>query len=143
MRTFTLHKQKPIQSTMKTDAQNHTPGPWFIETYKSPNCYPSVKIRSKKLSKYGSEKFICDMPDQTGEEPPDFNKEIRSSYYSDPIQASENLSNARLISSAPDLLSALEFLLADYLAIGGESLTGSSVPADKAREALRKAKGEA
>jgi len=46
-------------------------------------------------------------------------------------------------SSAPDLLSALEFLLADYVAIGGENLTGSSVPADKARAALRKAKGEA
>jgi len=51
--------------------------------------------------------------------------------------------NARLIASAPDLLSALEFLLADYIAINGENLTGSSVPADKAREALRKAKGEA
>ncbi len=52
-------------------------------------------------------------------------------------------SAARLIASAPDLLSALEFLLADYIAINGENLTGSSVPADKAREALRKAKGEA
>jgi hypothetical protein len=51
-------------------------------------------------------------------------------------------SAARLIASAPDLLSALEFLLADYIAINGENLTGSSVPADKAREALRKAKGE-
>lgn len=47
-----------------------------------------------------------------------------------------------LIASAPELLSALEFLLADYIAINGESLTGSSVPADKSREALRKAKGE-
>jgi hypothetical protein len=56
---------------------------------------------------------------------------------------SERMENARLISAAPDLLSALEFLLADYIAINGEKLTGSSVPADKAREALRKAKGEA
>jgi hypothetical protein len=55
---------------------------------------------------------------------------------------SEKQANARLIASAPDLLSALEFLLADYIAINGENLTGSSVPADKAREALRKAKGE-
>jgi hypothetical protein len=55
---------------------------------------------------------------------------------------SGNLANANLIASAPDLLSALEFLLADYIAINGENLTGSSVPADKAREALRKAKGE-
>jgi len=56
---------------------------------------------------------------------------------------SEKQANARLIAAAPDLLSALEFLLADYIAINGENLTGSSVPADKAREALRKAKGEA
>jgi hypothetical protein len=55
----------------------------------------------------------------------------------------EKQANARLISAAPDLLSALEFLLADYIAINGEKLTGSSIPADKAREALRKAKGEA
>jgi hypothetical protein len=55
----------------------------------------------------------------------------------------ERMANARLIAAAPDLLSALEFLLADYIAIDGEKLTGSSVPADKAREALRKAKGEA
>jgi len=56
---------------------------------------------------------------------------------------SGNLANARLIAAAPDLLSALEFLLADYIAIQGEKLTASSIPADKAREALRKAKGEA
>jgi hypothetical protein len=56
---------------------------------------------------------------------------------------SGNLANANLIVSAPDLLSALEFLLADYIAINGEKLTGSSIPSDKAREALRKAKGEA
>jgi hypothetical protein len=56
---------------------------------------------------------------------------------------SGNLANANLIASAPDLLSALEFLLADYLALNGELLTRSTIPADKAREALRKAKGEA
>lgn len=50
--------------------------------------------------------------------------------------------NARLIASAPDLLSALEFLLADYIAIDGEELTGSAIPVEKARAALRKAKGE-
>jgi hypothetical protein len=55
----------------------------------------------------------------------------------------EDIANARLISSAPDLLSALEFLLSDYLAINGESLTYSSVPADKARAAISKAKGGA
>jgi len=55
---------------------------------------------------------------------------------------SGNIANAHLISAAPDLLSALEFLLADYLALNGELLTRSTIPADKAREALRKAKGE-
>jgi hypothetical protein len=46
----------------------------------------------------------------------------------------------KLVSAAPDLLSALEFLLADYMAICGESLTHSTVPADKARDAIKKAK---
>jgi hypothetical protein len=55
----------------------------------------------------------------------------------------KNNDTAHLIAAAPELLSALELLLADYIAINGENLTGSSVPADKAREALRKAKGEA
>jgi hypothetical protein len=51
--------------------------------------------------------------------------------------------NARLISAAPDLLSALEFLLADYIAINGEKLTGSDVPLNKAFSAIAKAKGAA
>jgi hypothetical protein len=51
--------------------------------------------------------------------------------------------NAHLIASAPDLLSALRFLLADYIAIEGEKLTGSSVPADMARAAIAKAEGVA
>jgi hypothetical protein len=50
-------------------------------------------------------------------------------------------SAARLIASAPDLLSALRFLLADYIAIEGEKLTGSSVPAEMARAAIAKAEG--
>jgi len=53
-----------------------------------------------------------------------------------------DISNARLIASAPELLSALEFLLADYIAIDGEELTGSAVPVEKARVAIAKAKGE-
>ncbi len=55
----------------------------------------------------------------------------------------EDSANARLISAAPDMLEALEFLLSDYLAIDGESLTYSSVPADKARAAIAKARGGA
>lgn len=47
----------------------------------------------------------------------------------------------QLKDAAPDLLEALRFLLADYLAIDGERLTDSSVPADKARAAIAKAEG--
>ena len=50
--------------------------------------------------------------------------------------------NAHLISAAPDMLEALQFLLADYVAIEGEKLTGSSVPAELARAAIAKARGE-
>ena len=55
----------------------------------------------------------------------------------------ETKSNARLIAAAPDLLSALEFLLADYIAIDGERLTGSDAPLKMALSAIAKAKGEA
>ncbi len=54
---------------------------------------------------------------------------------------SGNEANAHLIASAPDLLSALRFLLADYIAIQGEKLTGSSVPIEMARAAIAKAEG--
>ena len=92
---------------MKTDTQNHTPGPFPLHTIKNEDHFVIV-------TNHGS-------------------------HYAKTFDPSA----ARLISSAPELLSALEFLLADYLAIDGENLTGSSVPADKAREAIRKAKGEA
>lgn len=52
-------------------------------------------------------------------------------------------SAARLISAAPDLLSALEFLLADYIAINGSALTCSDYAVTKAQDAIAKAKGEA
>lgn len=50
--------------------------------------------------------------------------------------------NADLIAASPDLLHALKFLLADYLAVNGPERTGSNVPLDKAREAIAKAQGE-
>lgn len=56
---------------------------------------------------------------------------------------SGNEANANLIAAAPDLLSALRFLLADYVAIEGEKLTGSSVPVEMARAAIAKAEGVA
>lgn len=54
---------------------------------------------------------------------------------------SERESNANLIAASPDLLSALRFLLADYIAIQGDQLTGSSVPIEMARAAILKAEG--
>ena len=50
--------------------------------------------------------------------------------------------NARLIAAAPDLLEALQFLLADWIAINGDRITGSRVPAEKAIAAIAKAKGK-
>jgi hypothetical protein len=49
--------------------------------------------------------------------------------------------DAHLIAAAPDLLSALRFLVADYIAIEGEKLTGSSVPIEMAQAAILKAEG--
>jgi hypothetical protein len=91
----------------------HTPAPWQLQTVSTCNDNPC------RWEIIGSGGVIAETNDNTSD------------------------ANARLIAAAPDLLSALEFLLADYIAINGEKLTGSSVPADKAREALRKAKGEA
>ena len=50
--------------------------------------------------------------------------------------------NAHLISAAPELLEALQFLLADWIAINGDRITGSRVPAEKAIAAIAKARGE-
>jgi hypothetical protein len=109
----------------------HTPAPWAIHTCNENG--PSLdsfflSTTSKTWDGNEEERIICRFPTGTGQ-------------FSD--MGRENLANARLIAAAPDLLSALEFLLADYIAINGEKVTGSSVPADKAREALRKTKGEA
>ena len=64
--------------------------------------------------------------------------------YGGVIAETNNLTNdtiPRLIAAAPDLLSALRFLLADYVAIGGDKLTGSSVPIEMAQAAITKATG--
>ncbi len=109
----------------------HTPAPWAIHTCNENG--PSLdsfflSTTAQTWDGNEEERIICRFPTGTGQ-------------FSD--MGRENLANARLIAAAPDLLSALEFLLADYIAINGEKLTGSSVPADKAREALHKVKGEA
>jgi len=74
------------------------------------------------------ERIVCRFPTGTGQ----FSNTGR-----------ENLANASLIAAAPELLSALRFLLADYEAIRGEELTHSGVPADIARAAIAKAEGRA
>jgi hypothetical protein len=95
---------------------NHTPGPWAIEW--DHQCNTPEFIRAFV---YGEMQDIVEMSGEGKD--------------------SETLANANLIASAPDLLSALRFLLADYVAIEGEKLTGSSVPADMARAAILKAEG--
>lgn len=49
--------------------------------------------------------------------------------------------NATLVRAAPELLEALEFLLADYTAIDGAARTQSEVPERKARKAIARARG--
>lgn len=51
------------------------------------------------------------------------------------------LRSAPLYASAPELLDSLRFLLADYIAIQGDKLTGSSVPLEMAQAAILKAEG--
>jgi hypothetical protein len=53
----------------------------------------------------------------------------------------DNNDIANLIIAAPDLLYALEFLLADYSAHGGILRTGSTIPSDIAKAAISKAYG--
>ena len=59
------------------------------------------------------------------------------------LGGTQDYANAALISAAPDLLEALRFLLADYIAIQGDKLTGSTVPIDMAQAAIAKAEGAA
>ena len=92
----------------------HTPGPWA--TRKSDTARPE----SRRV----------DIVSTIGEFSPAF------------IAGDALPADAHLIAAAPELFDALLFLLADYVAIGGEKLTGSSVPAELARAAIAKATGE-
>ena len=100
------------RKTMTT--QQHTPGPWHALTYNENTLHAEIMSGDVCLA--------------------------RVPYW--PLANEESQANARLISAAPDLLSALEFLLADYIAIDGEELTGSAIPVETARKAIAKAKGE-
>jgi len=119
----------------------HTRGPWAVHTRHSRYHFPRVQVYSI------SKKYICELPDQTGDtEPPEFDKSMRKSYYDDPDDAAQNLANARLIAAAPDLLSTLEKLLACASKLD-QSATHDGLQnceaIAQAREALLKAKGEA
>ena len=101
----------------------HTPGPWEIETAKrfigdSEETYDSLCVT---FSSPLRAKLICELGADT---------------------LPDNPHNAHLIAAAPDLLEALQFLLADWIAINGDRITGSRVPAEKAIAAIAKAIGE-
>ena len=112
----------------------HTPGPWAIHTCNENGpSLDSFYLSTTAQTWDGNEedRIICRFPTGTGQ-------------FSD--MGRENLANARLIASAPDLLSALE---SAYNAIAwdipGGNLSDQEEDAllDVIREALRKAKGEA
>ena len=101
----------------------HTPGPWEIETAKrfigdSKETYDSLCVT---FSSPLRAKLICELGADT---------------------LPDNPHNAHLIAAAPDLLEALQFLLADWIAINGDRITGSRVPAEKAIAAIAKVTGE-
>ena len=100
----------------------HTPGPWYATdiaiigndggTWIAEN--PAVKWQTLKSVTKSGDAIVAESIKQAN-------------------------ANAHLIAAAPDLLEALEFLLADYLAIAGPILTKSDAPAEKAIAAIEKA----
>lgn len=92
---------------------NHTPGPW-----ESMGFY--ISARNGSLPLPNSQTIARVFPEHE-------------------TVGGNTLANAALIAAAPDLLSALCFLLSDYIAINGDQLTGSSVPIEMARAAISKA----
>lgn len=108
---------------MKTT--NHTPGPWaaYVDIHPNDSSLNEIRIVEPKTETENLTALTIAVLNQN--------------------MGREAIANANLIASAPDLLSALRFLLADYIAIEGEKLTGSSVPADMARAAIAKAEGVA
>lgn len=101
----------------------HTPGPWKIATFDGPNQYASIEAENENESVR-----ICDIP-------------------SWPCAVYEMRANACLIASAPDLLDALQVCIDSFEKMIGISDFGSPTESDfplkQAREAIRKAKGEA
>lgn len=105
-------------------ATNHTPGPWRVE-----GGTVLIEDQARILAEdVGTDReWVCvGINDEEG-----FAEVLALCH---PI-------NSALIASAPDLLDALRFLLADYIAIEGDKLTGSSIPIEKAQAAIAKAEG--
>ena len=104
----------------------HTPAPWVIHTCNENGPFLDSFFLSTTAQTWDGnecERIICRFPTGTGQ-------------FSD--IGRENLANARLISAAPDLLQ----VVADYVLLCDLHDYVGAVP-DAAREALRKAKGEA
>lgn len=102
---------------------NHTPGPWLAHIDIDSNDSGLSDIR------------IVESKTETENLPPLTIAVLNQN------MGKEAQANAHLIASAPDLLEALRFLLADYIAIQGNKLTGSSVPIEMAQAAILKAEG--
>ena len=104
----------------------HTPTPWDIHTCNENGPFLDSFFLSTTAQTWDGnecERIICRFPTGTGQ-------------FSD--MGRENLANAHLISAAPDLLQ----VVADYVLLCDLHDYVGAVP-DAAREALRKAKGEA
>jgi hypothetical protein len=101
----------------------HTDGPWAIHTCNENGPFLDSFYLSTLADDNECERIICRFPTGTGQ-------------FFD--MGRENLANAHLISAAPDLLQ----VVADYVLLCDLHDYVGAVP-DAAREALRKAKGEA
>jgi hypothetical protein len=122
MRTFNLYKQKPIMKKMKIS--QHTNGKWEIKKCEESGPFLDSFYLSSQVETWDGnqdERMICHLPTGTGQ----FSEIGR-----------ENLANARLISSAPDLLDALQAFVDAF--IHQDNLLTA-----QAKAAIAKAKGEA
>ncbi len=113
---------------MKTT--NHTPGPWAINTCNENGPFlDSFYLSTTAQTWDGNEedRIVCRFPTGTGQ-------------FSD--MGRENLANARLIASAPELLSALEDAI-EELKHAAYIVNLRQDVIDQCKAALAKAKGEA
>jgi hypothetical protein len=125
---FPPQHNKP--KTKKMNNTLHTPAPWEINTCNENGPHLDSFFLSASNDEQ-NERIICRFPTRTGQ-------------FSD--MGCENLANARLISAAPDLLSALENLMArcvkdaeNYAPDGNEPIWAYI---SDASDAIAKAKGE-